>query len=147
MPLKVDFKSEIQSVGKLLWQLFSNKKHPVSQNFWKKYLHGGTLRNLKMTNTTKGSITWNLCRKHLKFFSQHLYRIPGNGRHIFLWDDKINGNAPLVFDISISEIKSCLINKGLFRLADIILWDSKGNWDAWSLPNIPYRDLPIFHAQ
>ena len=26
--------------GKLLWQLFSNKKHPVSQIFWKKYLHG-----------------------------------------------------------------------------------------------------------
>ena len=32
--------------GKLLWLFFSNKKHPVSQIFWKKYLKGGTLRNL-----------------------------------------------------------------------------------------------------
>ena len=48
--------------GKLLWQLFSNKKHPVSQFFWKKYLKGGTLRNLQGKNTPKGSITWNLCR-------------------------------------------------------------------------------------
>ena len=49
--------------GKLLWQLFSNKKHPVSQIFWKKYLHGGNLRNFQMANTPKGSIIWNLCRR------------------------------------------------------------------------------------
>ena len=36
--------------SKLLWQHFSNKKHPVSQIFWKKYLNGGTLRNLQVTN-------------------------------------------------------------------------------------------------
>ena len=41
---------------KLLWQLFSNKKHPVSHLFWKKYIHGGTLRNIQMKNTPKGSI-------------------------------------------------------------------------------------------
>ena len=51
--------------GKLLWEFFSNKKHPVSQFFWKKYLKGGTLRNLEITNTPKGSITWNLCRRGL----------------------------------------------------------------------------------
>ena len=32
--------------GKLLWQLFSNKKHPVSKIFWKKYLKGGSLKNI-----------------------------------------------------------------------------------------------------
>ena len=74
--------------GKLLWQLFSNKKHPLSQFFWKKYHNGGTLRNIQMTNTLKGSITWNLCRRGLEFFNQHLYHIPGNGKNILLWDDK-----------------------------------------------------------
>ena len=75
--------SNLAMGGKLLWQLFSNKKHPVSQIFWKKYLHGGTLRNIQMENTPKVSITWNLCRKGLRFFTQHLYRIPGNGRQTF----------------------------------------------------------------
>ena len=42
--------------GKLLWQFFSNKKHPVSQFFWKKYLKGGSLWNLQMSNTPKGTI-------------------------------------------------------------------------------------------
>ena len=39
--------------GKLLWKLFSDKKHPVSQIFWKKYLKGGSLRNIQMTNIPK----------------------------------------------------------------------------------------------
>ena len=42
--------------GKLLWQLFSNKKHPISQFFWKKYLKGGSLRNLQLSNTPKGTV-------------------------------------------------------------------------------------------
>ena len=91
--------------GKLLWQLFSDKKHLINQIFQKKNLKGGTLRNIHITNTPKGSITWNLCRKGLEFFTQHLYCIPGNGRNTFLWDDKIKGNAPLDSDLSLSEIK------------------------------------------
>ena len=74
--------------GKLLWQLFSNKKHPVSHLFLKKYLHGGTLRNIQIANTPKGSTIWILCRKGLEFFVQHLYRTPSNGRQTLLWDDK-----------------------------------------------------------
>ena len=66
--------------GKLLWQLFSIKKYPVSQFFWKKYLKGGTLQNLQMSNSPKGTVIWNLCRKGLDFFTQQLYRIPGKGR-------------------------------------------------------------------
>ena len=119
--------SNIAMRGKLLWQLFSNKKHPVSNIFWKKYLHGGNLRNLHMENTPKGSTSWNLCRKGLDFCVQHLFRIPGNGRQTLLWDDKINGQAPLNSDNSISEIKNWLINKGVLRLVDICLWDAKGN--------------------
>ena len=75
--------SNLAMGDKLLWQLFSNKKHSVSQFFWKKYLHGGTLRNLQMTNIPKGPSIWNLCRRCLEFFSHHLFRIPRNGRQIF----------------------------------------------------------------
>ena len=63
-----------------------------------------------MENTPKGSIIWNLCRKSLEFFVQHLYRIPGNGKQTLLWDDKINGHAPLKYDVSIFEIKNWMMN-------------------------------------
>ena len=87
-----------------------------------------------MTNTPKGSITWNLCRRGLEFFNQHLYRIPGNGMKNLLWDDKIKGNAPLNTDSSLSEIKLWLVNKGFLRLPDITSWDKNGNWVAWTFP-------------
>ena len=70
-----------------------------------KYLKGGTLRNLQVTNTSKGSITWNLCKKGFEFFQQQLYRIPGNVRKTMLWDDNIKDNAPLNDDISITGTK------------------------------------------
>ena len=59
-------------------------------------------------------------------FTHHLYQIPGNGRHIFLWNDKIIGNDPLNYDISINAIKNWLVNKKLYRLYDIISWDKNG---------------------
>ena len=100
-----------------------------------------------MENTPKGSITWNLCRKGLEFFVHHLYRIPGNGRQTFLWDDKINGHAPLNSYFSIIEIKNWLMNKGIYRLVDITSWDANGNWNAWSLPTMTERNLSNFYAQ
>ena len=126
--------------GKLLWQLFSNKKHPVSQILWKKYLHGGTLRNLQLENTPKGSIIWNLCRSCLEFFRKHLYQILGNVRQTYLWEDKIAGNTPLNFDASYSEFQIWLVNKGILKLFDIISWECNGNWDAWSFPKVLDRD-------
>ena len=47
--------------GKLVWQLFLDKYHPVSMIFWKKYLKGGSLRNIKIANTPTGTTVWNLC--------------------------------------------------------------------------------------
>ena len=90
-----------------------------------------------MINTTKGSITWNLHRRAIEFFSQHLYKIPENGRQTFLWEDKILGNTPLNLDNSLNEIKRWLANKELHRLSDIITWDCEGNWKSWSFLELP----------
>ena len=100
-----------------------------------------------MENTPKYSITWNLCRNCLEFFNQHLYRILGNGKQIYLLNDKIPGNESLNSVISINEIKQWLFNKGIYKLSDIISWDNSSNWDLWSLPKLADCDLPILHTQ
>ena len=92
-----------------------------------------------MSNSPKGSILWNICIKGLDFFTKNLYRIPGNGINMLLWDDKINGNAFLNSDLYLAEIKLWLTNKGLLRVSDIVSCDNHGNWDAWVLPELPYR--------
>ena len=37
--------------GKLIWQLFMDKKHPISRIFRMKYLKGGSLSNITYSNT------------------------------------------------------------------------------------------------
>jgi len=82
--------------GKIIWQLYANKNHPVSKILWKKYLKGGSLRNLTTTSTPTGTIIWNLVRRSINHIQHHLYRIPGNVQRTLLWEDTIQGNAPLV---------------------------------------------------
>ena len=69
--------------GKIIWQLFANKKHPVSKIFWMKYLKGGSLRNLKAEKIPQVTTIWNSCRKGIEHIQHQLYIIPGNGARIF----------------------------------------------------------------
>ena len=41
--------------GKLIWQLYVNKKHPISKIFRMKCLKGGSMRNLTTSNTPIGT--------------------------------------------------------------------------------------------
>ena len=82
---------------------------------------------------TRASI-WNSCRKGIDKFNRQLYRIPGNGKRILLWEDKISGNPSLSSVILLEDIKDWLTNKGLLCLADFCTWDNAGNWAGWSFP-------------
>ena len=68
--------------GKLLWQLYAEKNHPVSKIFRMKYLNGGSLRKITTSSSPASTSIWNLCRKGLDKFNQQLYRIPRNGKKI-----------------------------------------------------------------
>ena len=54
-------------VGKLVWRLFEDPKHPVSKIFRMKYLHGVSLRNISSENSSSSFGIWNSCRKCLVF--------------------------------------------------------------------------------
>ena len=107
-----------------------------------KYLKGASLRSISSTNTPLGTTIWNCCRKSFEFFNQQLFRIPRNGKSIFLWEDKISGNPPLSFILLLTAILNWATNKGLIRLADICTWDNSGNWSAWTFPDLPIGLLP-----
>ena len=70
--------------GKLIWQLFEDKHHLVSHIFRMKYLRGAPLRSISSANTPPGTTIWNSCRKSFGFFTQQLFRIPGNGKSTLL---------------------------------------------------------------
>ena len=99
--------------GKLLWHLFADKNHPVSKIFQMKYIKGVPLRSITSTNTPPGTAIWNSCRKSIEFFTHQLFRIPGNGKSILLWEDKISGNPPLSTILPLSDFLTWATNKGL----------------------------------
>ena len=55
--------------GKLIWQLYADKNHQISNIFWMKYLKGGSLRNLKSSHTPTGTTVWNSFRKGIDNFN------------------------------------------------------------------------------
>jgi hypothetical protein len=77
--------------------------------------------------TCKGTTIWNLCTRGWEFFKDHLYRIPGNGRRTWLWEDKIMGLQPLKLAPEIVDLRAWLIQQGIHKLEDISSWDADGN--------------------
>jgi hypothetical protein len=90
--------------GKIIWNLYANHRHPVSNLLIFFYLNGASMRNLQATNTPKGTLIWNLCRHGLEPFQKNLFQIPGNGKKTMLWQDNIMGNTPLTESDDLKEI-------------------------------------------
>jgi len=65
--------------GKIIWKLYAGKNHPVSKILWKKYLKGGSLRNLTIASTPIGTTIWNFVKRSIDHIQKHLYRISRNG--------------------------------------------------------------------
>eukprot|EP00253_Pinus_taeda_P023884 PITA_23884 len=122
---------------KLLWKIYSDPTHQISETFIAKYAQGISLRHLSSDNTTAGTCTWNLCRKSISSFSKHLYRIPGNGEKTLLWKDRIMNNPPLSSHSEIWDIRKWLHDARISKLNDISEWDSRGNWVEWAIPPVP----------
>ena len=69
--------------GRLIWELYTNKNHPVSMIFWMKYLKVGSLRNITTSNTFSWTTIWNLCRKGLTISTNNSTESLAMGRGFF----------------------------------------------------------------
>ena len=102
--------------GKLIWQVYKDKNHPVSRIFRMKYLKGRSLRNITSANTSLGSGIWNSCRKCFDSFNLQLYRTPGNGKKIYLWEDRISRKPPSPLSLSLQGFEIGKKIKAYFAL-------------------------------
>jgi hypothetical protein len=93
---------------KLLWQLYAEPNHPVSQIFKIKYLKNQSIKHFTVEKNPKGTQAWKLCSRGIEFFRSYLYRIPGNGKNTTLWRDSVMGHPPLAEVNEISELRAWL---------------------------------------
>ena len=91
-----DLRSQKLAMGaKLLWNLIAPKPSWCSKVLKAKYFSGLRLRCLDGAHVNqKGSSIYNICLKALPQFKDELYWVPGNGKSINLWHDKILGKTP-----------------------------------------------------
>eukprot|EP00253_Pinus_taeda_P024453 PITA_24453 len=122
---------------KILWQITSEPLHPTSQIFIHKYLRNSPIATFNPTSSPKGTLAWRLCCRGLDFFRSHLYKVPGNGKTIWLWKDRIMGHPLLSEKNEIAGIRAWLRARRIRKIEDIVEWDEDGKWKCWKLPNIP----------
>eukprot|EP00253_Pinus_taeda_P005923 PITA_05923 len=114
---------------KLLWKLFAEPNHPISQILKIKYLKNQSIKSFIPEKVPKGTQAWKLCNKGIKIFRSHMYRIPGNGKITLLWRDRFMGHPPLTKNNEILELRFWLHTKAIWKIEDISV--HKGNEDSW----------------
>eukprot|EP00253_Pinus_taeda_P027254 PITA_27254 len=125
--------------GKILWKLIHDSSHSVSNTLWSKYGISKDLSNVTHTSITKSTQLWNLCCKSSQHFKNHLYRIPGSGKHINIWTESIMMNTPLADKTDITELRNWLERAGVKRLYDLSKWNQHDEWEGWDLFGVPNR--------
>ena len=124
--------------GKILWKIVSGKLSWSKEVIWKKYFHGSRLKCLdRPPKVLRGSPIFNLCLKALDFFKKGLTWIPGNGKHIKIWEDSILGEPPLCQQEGMVNLKNWILSINYNMLWDILVWeeDEEGLWMGWELGN------------
>ena len=122
---------------KILWKLHSDPNHLVSKTLRHKYIPNEKIINLQNANSRRSTLLWQLCIKGIRFFMQNLYRIPGNGKRVKLWTDRIMGHPPLASNTSLHEICEFLENRGEKNVYEISKWNDIGFWTDWNFSNVP----------
>jgi len=133
-----DLRQQNLALGaKLLWRQVTPKAGWAQCALWKKYFAGTRKRCLdRSTQGTIESQILKLCEKALPIIQNHLYWVPGNGKTIDLWEDRIMNDVPLAEDQELRDLSRWMKNTGLVTLWDISIWKDK-EWVDWKKPELP----------
>lgn len=136
--------SNLAMGGEILWNIFSNQRHLVSQVLIKKYLHRLSIKNMDEGASHKGTTLWKLCSQGWNFFKEQLYKIPGNGKRIRLWEDKIMGLQPLSLAPNILDLWNDSPKKVFTNLLTFVHGTQKGTVVTGSFIALVNGSSPTF---
>jgi hypothetical protein len=103
---------------------------------WKKYFKGQRTRCLDNPLPQIKSSFLNLCAKVISLINSHAFWIPGNGKSISVWNDRIMNKAPLAECNSLQTLHLWLDDVGYKTLWDLSLWNGL-NWVSWKQIHVP----------
>ena len=91
--------------AKLIWRIIGPNPGWAQRALWKKYFRGKRKRCLEQPIAKPNSVIQKLCAKSSSLTSQYAHWIPGNGKQIRIWEDRIMGCDPLDDDRSLHLLK------------------------------------------
>lgn len=91
--------------AKILWRQVAPKAGWAQHALWKKYFAGPSKRSLdRPIQSDNGSQILKLCVQVHEIIQDPLFWIPGNGKSINLWEDRIMSDAPPVDAHELKEL-------------------------------------------
>jgi ribonuclease HI len=121
---------------KIIWRIIAPNPGWAHLALWKKYFKGQRTRCLDNPLPQIKSSFLNLCAKVIPLINSHAFWIPGNGKSINVWNDRIMNKAPLAECSSLQTLRLWLDDAGYKMLWDLSLWNGL-SWVSWKQIHVP----------
>eukprot|EP00253_Pinus_taeda_P026762 PITA_26762 len=118
--------------AKLIWRIIAPKPSWPQLALWKKYFKGQRSRCLKHPKKHSNTPFLKFYSKACSLIKDHAFWIPGNGKRINLWTDKILNNEPLGDYRSLQTLRIWMNDASLRTLWDISACQNS-HWAGWNL--------------
>eukprot|EP00253_Pinus_taeda_P015965 PITA_15965 len=141
--IKIPSLSNMAMGFKLIWRILNGKGSWWAEVIKRKYLNGPNSNILSDTIVDRQCTpVWKLIKKALPYFRNHISRVPGSGREINIWADRIMGSKPRNSTQNLRPLQIWMETKNLNSLYDISTWEHN-SWKDWKSLSPPtnLRDL------
>jgi hypothetical protein len=112
--------------GKIIWNLYENHRHPVSNLLKKKKSQWHLYEKPPGSKHPQRNLNLESLQAQIRTLSEASISNPREWKKTMLWQDNIMGNSPLIESEDIMEIHTWLSQRGINKLADISAWDDSG---------------------
>lgn len=130
-----------QALGlKLIWKILSGKGSWWVETIKRKYLSGPNSNILNEPIVDRPCTPmWRLIKKVLPHFRENVSKLPGNGKNIKIWVDRIMNSNPRNLLQELRPLQDWMEDRKITTLYDISAWN-QNRWSEWKELHLP-QDL------
>eukprot|EP00253_Pinus_taeda_P017923 PITA_17923 len=125
---------------KLIWKILSGKGSWWVETIKRKYLSGPNSNILNEPIVDRPCTpVWRLIKKVLPHFRENVSKLPGNGKNIKIWADRIMNSNPRKLLQELRPLQDWMEDRNITTLYDISSWN-QNKWSEWKELHLP-QDL------
>eukprot|EP00253_Pinus_taeda_P022851 PITA_22851 len=127
--------------AKLIWKIIAPNPGWVHIALWRKYFTGPRTRCLDQPKNHFNSPFSKFIRKTSSLIRNHSFWIPGNGKHIHIWNDNILNRPLLAETEDMPNLQHWMSEASINSLWDLSTWNDN-LWSGWKQLVVPSNLCP-----